>query len=107
MTDTPHFQFPFSFRGFPPRAEEVEQDSIEEIAACVEAICLTNPGQRFDQPDFGLADLTFETDVDDDAIVGTIQRWEPRVTLAVEQGWDIEDFILQLRLKVIEEGQIG
>lgn len=89
MTDLPHFAAPFSFTSTGV-AEVVEQDSVEEVAACVCNVVVCPLGYRSDSPDFGMPELMFgpvpiDTNVIDDAIAA----WEPRVTLATEEFGDV------------------
>lgn len=100
--ETPHFSLPFRFQGNPPVAVMTEQDSVDEIADCIEAVVLTRPGERMELPNFGLRDPTF-TGVSDDDLMTAIERWEPRATIAVEAGWDFDNFAQEVRVTVRED----
>ena len=78
MTETPHFDRPFRLSG--TRVAVVEQDSDEELVNCVWAIASTEVGSRDEAPEFGVPDLPFqETGFIDDALVASVQQWEPRL----------------------------
>lgn len=70
----------------------VEQDSEQEIAQCVYAILATERGSRIEEPEFGIADPTFEQGGMDlgEALLAT-STWEPRAEVRSEQ--EIEDLI--------------
>lgn len=77
MSDAPHLALPFAW-GADGHALTNEQDSPSDVAACVAALCLTPIGWRAEQIEYGLEELVFALDVADAALVGVIQRWEPR-----------------------------
>lgn len=85
-TVTPKIAFPFQMEG--SEVACVEQDSIEEIADCVEVVVRTRPGQRYDDPEFGLRDPTFtmrDAQAHDlEAIKAEIIEWEPRAHSVLE-----------------------
>jgi phage baseplate assembly protein W len=89
MADVPHFAVPFQFQfgadGFLHAAVN-EQDSIEDITACVEAIVRTPLGYREELPDFGIRDQTFtEGMISGDDIIVAIAQWEPRAEILIEE----------------------
>ena len=105
MPDIPHFSFPFSFSGSNLHAREVEQDSIDDITSCIAAVVVTEIGQRYELPDFGVADPTFiEGGMDPDDLLEVVAEWEPRAILGLEENWDFDTFTQNLRLTVDEEG---
>lgn len=55
----------------------LEQDSPAELAQSVQIVLLSTPGERPDEPDFGLDEPAF-SHVDAGAIIAAITRWEPR-----------------------------
>jgi phage baseplate assembly protein W len=62
-----------------------EQDTDAEAADCVKAILSFGRYTRFDDPDFGIPDPTFETQpIDTDAIAEAITTYEPRVDAVIE-----------------------
>lgn len=88
MTDPPHFAAPFSFNGAGV-ANVVEQDSVEEVAACVYNVVVCIEGQRIDEPDFGIPDPMFaNAPVDITAIEDAIAQWEPRADLSLSEHGD-------------------
>jgi phage baseplate assembly protein W len=83
MTDVPHFAFPLRYVN--GHAQVNEQDSMDDIEACVTAICLTSPGQRVELPDFGIEDPAFgQEPIPTAPLVSQIQTFEPRVTIMVD-----------------------
>ncbi len=97
MSDIPHFDFPLRFAD--GKAVEVEQDSIDDIAACVRAILSVERGSFIYLPEFGVPDLVFQTEgVDPVFLRATIEQQEPRVNVAIEEGWDYDDFIQSFRI---------
>lgn len=110
MADIPHLSTPFRFVGAEAHAAEVEQDSIEDIAGCVEAIIRTRPGVRIETPDLGVSDPTFMTrsspartdPASIDALMSEIEVWEPRASIAVTDGWDFTKWVEELSIKVRE-----
>lgn len=101
MPETPHFSLPFRFIGGTATAAMTEQDTVDEIADCIKAIVLTRPGERMELPQFGIDDPTFQG-LNKDDLMAAIERWESRATVAVEEGWDFEQFIQKVRLEVRE-----
>jgi phage baseplate assembly protein W len=91
-----HFTLPFAFTAAPDRtlvAATNEQDSTADVAACVEAIVLTEQGQRDALPTFGRPPVLFE--VDEETLTTALQQaidlHEPRVQSLIELDVDAED----------------
>lgn len=64
----------------------VEQDSLDNVAACVYAISAYELGSRLEDPDFGIEDNTFETyPLDLGEWAEQIARYEPRAAAASSQ----------------------
>lgn len=85
--DTPHFAFPLRYVN--GHAVVNQQDSMNDIAACVEAVCLTNPGDRVEWPEFGVTDMTFaQQPIPLNALVGQIETFEPRATILITEDPD-------------------
>lgn len=88
----PRLRFPLRFTN--GRTELVEQDSIEEIAQCVEIILRTPRGQRLDLPDFGIPDQAFrENGADLVALRSAIEQYEPRAAVVLEHDGVIERLV--------------
>lgn len=84
MTLIPRIALPYRIVAGSPVV--VEQDTLDDIAGCVETILRFPKGSRLELPDFGLPDQTFrERGVDVDAVRSTLERWEPRAGVLVEQ----------------------
>lgn len=76
--DIPHFDLPFRF-GLGGSAVCVEQDSVDNVENCVEALFRTEVGQRLEMPEYGIPDQTFtEGGPDPTALATAIDKWEPR-----------------------------
>lgn len=83
---TPKLAVPFRLTNDGKRAQVIEQDSLEEVTQCVEAILKTPIGSRLENPDFGISDQTFQeggADLDDLAL--SIIQWEPRADVVLER----------------------
>jgi phage baseplate assembly protein W len=106
MTDVPHFALPFRFvtgAGAQTASAAVvtEQDSIDEIAACVLAILLCPIGFRVELPTFGIPDQAFATPgVDEDRLRQAIETWEPRAAVLLDANRDAFDALVE-RIQVL------
>lgn len=89
----PHLSLPF--RIVDGAAAVNEQDSVEEIVDCVEAILRCPQGHRVELPDFGLADQAFaQSGADPQIVEATVNRWEPRTrTIATVNPDALKDAI--------------
>jgi len=97
---------PFRFHqsGTGLRAQEVEQDSPEEIFGCIEAIVRYPVGYRVELPGFGIPDQTFLTEADLASVQAAILAWEERADdVTIEQAQDRIDSLIN-RLKVRRGG---
>src|SRR3954447_19467853 len=83
----PKLRVPFQIAG--KRAAIVEQDTPDEIGQCVAAILRTPVGSRVDEPEFGIDELTFGSEVDSAALLQALDEWEPRASVEFE----IDDII--------------
>lgn len=91
--DIPHFDLPFRFAG--GQAVVVDQATMRDIQNCVEAIIRTRPGEREGEPEFGIADPTFDLiPADTKHIKQQIEEWEPRATILLEEVPDVVDTLL-------------
>jgi len=83
-TEFPHFDLPFNLG--PQGAVVNEQDSLEDVAACVVAILQTHLGERDDLPDFGTPHMAFQKmPLGSDDILNLISQQEPRAVLTIEE----------------------
>jgi phage baseplate assembly protein W len=101
MTDTPHFALPFQWStaaGGGLAALEVEQESMDEIASCAEAIIRTVQGQRTSLPTFGIPALEFNEDpaLTSSVITQALQEFEPRVAPLISAAPDTGDDLTQI-----------
>jgi phage baseplate assembly protein W len=86
----PHLALPLRYQN--GSAVVNEQDSLDDIADCVYAICVTNPGDRSDLPDFGLLDMAFgQQPLSATAAQTQIEQWEPRAQILIDLAPDQYD----------------
>lgn len=79
----PHFALPLRYVN--GSAQVNEQESLDDIADCVYAVCVANPGDRDELPDFGLLDMTFDQEpLPLSAAATQITTWEPRAQILIE-----------------------
>lgn len=114
--EIPHFKLPFAFvrsSSGAIAADVAEQESIEEIGSCAEAIIRTVQGERTTLPDFGRPQLEFNTDAEfaRTAIAAALLEWEPRVESLIDADWDDNDEQVQVVRALIapadsQEGEI-
>lgn len=106
MADIPHFKYPFQIDG--TKVAEVEQDSMADVAGCVEVILRTPHGHRDYLPEFGTPDPTFTAPFDPERLRRAVNDWEPRAEVTVEHGRDAFDIGLErVRVIVGKESQNG
>lgn len=104
MAVIPHLALPFAFSPGPGRpAVVVEQDSLADVAACVEVIVRYRRGQLIENPGLGIEDPAFLADLPDEQILAIIAEQEPRAEVAAEEDWDHAAFLARLRLEVAYE----
>lgn len=90
MAECPHFDRPF--RIVNGRNAEVEQDSTDDVMACVLTVVTCPTGERVEEPDFGVPDQVFrQGGVDTDVVAAAIERWEPRAAALVQETGDTMD----------------
>lgn len=80
----PHLAFPFTI-GEDGTAEVVEQDSLDEVAQCVQVLLSTPQGSRVVVPSYGVPDPTF-VGLDEATVEQAVSDWEPRAEVAVSIG---------------------
>jgi phage baseplate assembly protein W len=82
--EIPHFALPLRYANGAPVVNE--QDSIDDIAACVEAVLRHPRGHRPEQPDFGVTDATFaQGGADLDVLRAEVAEWEDRAEILFER----------------------
>lgn len=103
MADIPHLALPFRYEGGRPVVNE--QDSIDDVSACVEAALRTRVGQRDEYPEFGTPDLTFsQLPTSLDPIVDAVVEREPRARILAEEDPDaVYDAVARVRLTLTTE----
>jgi phage baseplate assembly protein W len=106
LADVPHFALPFRYEG--RSVAVVEQDTVDDVAVCVESVLRTRPGDRDELPAFGAADPTFtQTPLDTEALVAQIEAWEPRARVLVEEDPDRFDAtVRRVRVDVTLEDEL-
>ena len=103
--EAPHFAHPFTIAPLPNgtlAAVVDEQDSIEEIEACVTRIVSFKRGDRDELPNFGIYDPTFQqAPLDTRLLSAQIAEWEDRVEVSAEATIDtVDDLLTHVRLEV-------
>jgi hypothetical protein len=102
----PHLAIPFNWDG--SSAAVIEQDTIEDISACVEASCLTIIGQREELPDFGIPDPTFGIQpIDVQRIIDAVLKYEPRAALYMSQSPDEFDQLIARVLLAVSAKEVN
>lgn len=99
MILVPKLRVPFQIVG--GRAAVVEQDSVDEIVQCVEYLLRTEPGSRYEAPEFGLPDPAF-TERPDQLLSlarSVIDRWEPRAATRLSSE-EIDQLTRRVLLRV-------
>lgn len=93
MADIPHFNFPFRFSG--AHVAVVEQDSMDDVANCVEIIFMTPIGWRPEAPTFGVPDFAFmKQPIGEDFLTDIISSQEPRADVAFTEAPDRYDELI-------------
>jgi phage baseplate assembly protein W len=79
------FDVPFRFDPVTGDVAVVEQDSVEDIANCVQIVCLTRQGQRDEDPTFGLPEMALSrAPIDPVLLLAHISASEPRAKMLIE-----------------------
>lgn len=87
MTSVPHFDLPFRFVG--NTVATAEQDTLEDITNCVEAVLRTPQGARVDAVGFGRPDPTFELQpIPLQPLIQVLLDQEPRASVLMTQSPD-------------------
>lgn len=77
----PHLAIPFGLNS-DGSVSVVEQDTVEEVAQCVQVLLGTVEGQRQFVPTYGIPDPTF-VGLDQLAVEQAVADWEPRAQITV------------------------
>jgi len=99
--ENPCYDFPYRVDNT-GRPVEVEQNTTEEIANCVQVALLTPTGTVDLIPEYGTAPRVFsQLPADTGRLVGQAERCEPRASLLAEQDLDrAVDGVLAVRVEV-------
>lgn len=93
MADVPHFDLPFRFVG--SSFATSEQDSIDDVANCVETILRTRIGFRTWVPEFGSPEYVFKrSPLGTEDIMAIVSAQEPRAELLVQESIDSYDQLI-------------
>jgi phage baseplate assembly protein W len=96
----PHLRVPFEVVG--GKAAVVEQDSDQEIIACVVALLSTRLGSRLEEPEYGIPDELFELltpGMDAAAVLEAIDEWEPRARVVFAEV-ELEDLAKHVHIQL-------
>ena len=95
MNDTPHFGLPLRLGA--QGAVNNQQDTLDDIAACVVAILRTPLGWRDELPTFGIPDLAFRRNpIKAEEIIAMIGSQEPRAILVAENHPSAFDALMEI-----------
>lgn len=99
----PHFSIPFRYRNGKPVV--VEQDSIDDIANCVEAALRTPLGARDEYPEYGVPEMVFrQQPINTSDIVRRLDDMEPRASILAEEAPDrLDASIARVRMTLRRE----
>lgn len=103
LPTNPHFRYPFKFgSGVDKHALVNEQNSEEDVMACVYAIIKTQRGWRDDLPDFGIVPQIFsEQPLKIEHIHAALDQWEERAAyLITTDNYFRERLAAVLRIEV-------
>lgn len=104
VTLVPHLALPFSI-GAGGRARTVEQDTLDDIAQCVQVLLTTVVGERVELPEYGIDDPTFLTRMDLNEIRLAIEEWEPRAeTLLFEEPDRFDELVRYIIAETSKRG---
>jgi hypothetical protein len=102
----PQLGYPFEFHS-DGHIHEVEQRSLDEIAACVEVILRYPIGHRETLPEFGIPELTFRESMEEvSTVLAThIARWEPDARIFIEARPDrwtqmVQEYIVRVEADI-------
>lgn len=94
----PQFSLPFRLDGSGDFAVN-EQDTIDEIADCVQAVVRYPLGYRIEKKDFGVPEQEFREGGADRAVIqAQLDRWEPRADAIVDT--ELDDLVARVRIQV-------
>jgi phage baseplate assembly protein W len=95
MNDTPHFGLPLALG--PQGVVNNQQDTLDDIAACIVAILSTPLGWRDELPTFGVPDFTFRRrPINPEEILSIIGSQEPRAILLAESHPSQFDALMEI-----------
>lgn len=104
MTSVPKLAWPLRLDG--TRMATLEQDTVDEVAQCVELLLSTEPGQRLELPEYGVPPWLFTTTVDVDRVLAEVEEWEPRARVLLEVDHDrLDDLIRDVTVRVSTRGE--
>lgn len=106
MANVPQLSYPLRIDPSTGTFAEVEQDSVDDVAGCVEAVLRTRVGERDELPGFGTPDLAFhELPLDMGELLLQVAEWEPRADLLIEEAPQVlYDMTTRLQITVGTEG---
>jgi phage baseplate assembly protein W len=101
----PHFAFPFSVDR-DGAAHVLEQDTLDEVAQCVQVLLATPTGTRMEQPDYGVVDPVFQVEIDKGEVLRAVEEWEPRAAVALQDDPDKLDVLVRrVQARVAQGGE--
>lgn len=106
MADVPHFDLPFRLVG--SSFATVEQDSIDDVANCVEAILRTRVGYRTWVPEFGSPEYVLKrSPFGTEDVMAIISAQEPRAEMMVQESIDSYDELIdRLHIEIVSKESV-
>jgi hypothetical protein len=104
-TLVPHVAIPFRFISGRDGIDVNEQDSLDDVYDCVQAIVRYTVRFRPELPTFGIDDQTFrETEIDLQLIQDQVVLWETRADVLYSQAPDAVDSLIDVvKLRVARQ----
>lgn len=103
--NVPHLAIPFRIERN-GSAAVIEQDTVDDVAQCVEVLLSTVEGERIELPSYGVPDYLFKVNFNIPAIMGQIEQWEPRAAVLVSDAPDrLDDMIRTLTVRTTSRRQ--
>jgi hypothetical protein len=106
---TPHISIPFTMIAWGAGGVDVnEQDSLDDVYDCVQAVIRCPEGYRPELMAFGITDQTFsQSEIDLGEIADKVRVWEPRSDVLYSQslsGITLLDDLVKARVARLQTG---
>jgi phage baseplate assembly protein W len=105
MDPIPHLSLPL--RISEGAYASVQQDTLDELVCCVQAICSFPIGSRIEAPEFGIPEFEHsDRPLPTQQLEAIVEQWEPRANVEISEGdYDATDpLATSLRVQVTSPG---